>query len=179
MRSLPGTVLIGMTRQKNCNSCVQAKRRCDRLTVCSRCMQKGLLCLYSGDSFDTLADDQLLPLDTSACLTGGMDFCGDEQWTESFSGYSNSMSNPSTLPWCDLQGRSCGVQSELELLNTNSSMELVSTFDKSTLPTSHLAEHINPDQRRPATPADDEIFRSYDNMAGICVSMPPSFCYCD
>jgi hypothetical protein len=35
-------------RQKNCNSCVQAKRRCDRQTpTCSRCAEKMIPCVYS------------------------------------------------------------------------------------------------------------------------------------
>lgn len=42
--------LTGMsaTRQKNCNGCVQAKRRCDRRTpTCSRCAEKMIPCVYS------------------------------------------------------------------------------------------------------------------------------------
>ncbi|KAI0429325.1 hypothetical protein F5Y09DRAFT_310516 [Xylaria sp. FL1042] len=36
------------SRQKNCNSCVQAKRRCDRrMPICSRCAEKKLACVYS------------------------------------------------------------------------------------------------------------------------------------
>ncbi|KAI1422543.1 hypothetical protein F5Y12DRAFT_609193 [Xylaria sp. FL1777] len=36
------------SRQKNCNSCVQAKRRCDRRTpICSRCVEKKTACVYS------------------------------------------------------------------------------------------------------------------------------------
>lgn len=35
------------SRQKNCNSCVQAKRRCDRQTPCSRCVKKEMTCNYS------------------------------------------------------------------------------------------------------------------------------------
>ncbi|KAH9885674.1 hypothetical protein F4778DRAFT_498501 [Xylariomycetidae sp. FL2044] len=35
-------------RQKNCNSCVQAKRRCDRrMPCCTRCAQKSIPCIYS------------------------------------------------------------------------------------------------------------------------------------
>ncbi|KAK3339943.1 hypothetical protein B0T25DRAFT_560951 [Lasiosphaeria hispida] len=36
------------TRQKNCNSCVQNKRRCDRRKPeCSRCAEKQMPCIYS------------------------------------------------------------------------------------------------------------------------------------
>ena len=36
------------TRQKNCHSCIRAKRRCDRRTpVCSRCVEKKLRCSYT------------------------------------------------------------------------------------------------------------------------------------
>ncbi|KAI0189638.1 hypothetical protein F4808DRAFT_445306 [Astrocystis sublimbata] len=39
---------ISASRQKNCNSCVQAKRRCDRrMPVCSRCVAKEMPCVYS------------------------------------------------------------------------------------------------------------------------------------
>ncbi|KAI0400293.1 hypothetical protein F4802DRAFT_503901 [Xylaria palmicola] len=35
------------SRQKNCNGCVQAKRRCDRRTpICSRCAEKRATCIY-------------------------------------------------------------------------------------------------------------------------------------
>ncbi|GAW14269.1 hypothetical protein ANO14919_036690 [Xylariales sp. No.14919] len=35
------------SRQKNCNGCVQAKRRCDRRTpICSRCAEKSMACVY-------------------------------------------------------------------------------------------------------------------------------------
>ncbi|KAI0396607.1 hypothetical protein F5Y17DRAFT_455885 [Xylariaceae sp. FL0594] len=38
-------------RQKNCNSCVQAKRRCDRRTpTCSRCAEKMAPCVYISKS---------------------------------------------------------------------------------------------------------------------------------
>src|ERR1700756_664158 len=39
---------IPASRQKNCNSCVQAKRRCDRRTpICSRCAEKKIPCVYT------------------------------------------------------------------------------------------------------------------------------------
>ncbi|TPX08403.1 uncharacterized protein E0L32_010133 [Thyridium curvatum] len=44
------TVIASMSapRQKNCSSCVRAKRRCDRRTpVCSRCVEKKLPCNYA------------------------------------------------------------------------------------------------------------------------------------
>lgn len=35
------------SRQKNCNACVQAKRRCNRRApVCSRCVEKKVACIY-------------------------------------------------------------------------------------------------------------------------------------
>ncbi|KAI0966177.1 hypothetical protein F4678DRAFT_302904 [Xylaria arbuscula] len=37
-----------VSRQKNCNSCVQVKRRCDRRTpICSRCAEKQTPCVYT------------------------------------------------------------------------------------------------------------------------------------
>lgn len=50
------------TRQKNCNSCVKSKRRCDkRQPACSRCVKQRYLCVYGGQeqtgiTFDNLAD---------------------------------------------------------------------------------------------------------------------------
>ncbi|GAP87092.1 putative C6 zinc finger domain-containing protein [Rosellinia necatrix] len=39
---------VSASRQKNCNACVQAKRRCDRrMPICSRCTEKKVDCLYS------------------------------------------------------------------------------------------------------------------------------------
>ena len=39
---------IPASRQKNCNSCVQAKRRCDRRTpICFRCAEKKIPCVYT------------------------------------------------------------------------------------------------------------------------------------
>ncbi|KAI1118262.1 hypothetical protein F5Y14DRAFT_257652 [Nemania sp. NC0429] len=38
---------MSSSRQKNCDSCVQAKRRCDRQTPCSRCVEKKITCVLS------------------------------------------------------------------------------------------------------------------------------------
>ncbi|KAI1169752.1 hypothetical protein F4777DRAFT_596019 [Nemania sp. FL0916] len=49
MTGLAGTSNAGTpaSRQKNCNNCVQAKRRCDRRTpICSRCAEKETPCIY-------------------------------------------------------------------------------------------------------------------------------------
>ncbi len=43
------TVVGGVpaSRQKNCNACVQAKRRCNRrMPICSRCAEKKIDCVY-------------------------------------------------------------------------------------------------------------------------------------
>ncbi|KAF2102641.1 hypothetical protein NA57DRAFT_33505 [Rhizodiscina lignyota] len=39
---------VPASRQKNCNGCVQGKRRCDRRTpICSRCAKKNIPCIYT------------------------------------------------------------------------------------------------------------------------------------
>lgn len=46
------------SRQKSCNTCVKAKRACDkRYPVCSRCEQKRVLCIYGKRTFDDAFDE--------------------------------------------------------------------------------------------------------------------------
>lgn len=47
MENLAAMDRLQRSRQKNCNGCVTAKRRCDRRTpVCSRCVEKMIPCSY-------------------------------------------------------------------------------------------------------------------------------------
>ncbi|KAI1148881.1 hypothetical protein F4825DRAFT_76212 [Nemania diffusa] len=45
--AIEASVGVSASRQKNCNNCVQAKRRCDRRTpICARCAEKNMACVY-------------------------------------------------------------------------------------------------------------------------------------
>lgn len=154
MLSPPGS--LPTTRQKNCNSCVQAKRRCDRRTpICSRCVDKRIACTYSNQDL-TSQFDRNLP-EPSAVSPGVTDFGlmpMDPQFgvatTEHLQNYS--------VDTC---------------FDGDTSMDpFIDILDDSIMP--------NPDQwlvqleqgeinERTSSPVDQEVVRAYAKMAGVCV----------
>jgi hypothetical protein len=73
--SRPAAAPASSSKQKSCNACVRSKRRCDKRTPrCSRCVSKGMLCVYGGRA--DLRGDRPPPLDLaalSAPVTGAPD----------------------------------------------------------------------------------------------------------
>ncbi|KAI0449894.1 hypothetical protein F5B21DRAFT_492898 [Xylaria acuta] len=149
------------SRQKNCNGCVQAKRRCDRRTpVCSRCVEKKVACVYSksrtagrpekrageptpctGTSLDftdlSFDMDYLEDIPTSLHTNVGMEF------TPNSIQDTISSSDISMETFMHLIGNSSSSSSDNWLLNNTEEDHLL---------------------QRPATPADDEVTRGYQQM---------------
>lgn len=144
------------TRQKNCNICVQAKRRCDRrVPTCTRCANKLIACSYSkpvvsarpgtnlykpSASPPVMSDQQPMPIGSQFNLATVdytqdfvMDTCFDAQL--------------SMDPVVNLMDSSVTGKDEGWLFQP---------------------EH-GPMDERPSSPIDDTIIRAMAKMANACV----------
>ncbi|KAI1310717.1 hypothetical protein F5Y03DRAFT_26402 [Xylaria venustula] len=160
------------SRQKNCNSCVQAKRRCDRRTpICSRCAEKQTPCIYSSsraarrkgtNSRETDPYAEALALDGSAAglplNIPGLSF--DMGYPESMlsAGFHPEVAaEPTPLSNLDTASISdISMDTFMHFLDSNTS----SSSDQWLIRTEgdHLPE-------RPTTPAEKEVVAAYDKMA--------------
>ncbi|KAI0518098.1 hypothetical protein F5B22DRAFT_92066 [Xylaria bambusicola] len=161
---------IPTSRQKNCNACVQAKRRCDRRTpVCSRCVQKTLPCVYTKsrpthrlgeNTREPTPLPEALPLQSPAYSPlniPGVSF--DMDYTENMSsGFLPDVAIESTPEShnSDVPYGNTAMGSFLDFIGYNafssSDQWLVRNEDE------HLPE-------RPPTPADEELLAVQSNMA--------------
>lgn len=170
---------IPASRQKNCNSCVQAKRRCDRRTpICSRCAEKKIPCVYTktkavGRSVqhdaETFSYMERPSLGSPACsffapgLTLDVDYLGimpmDSQPDSAAAAAENTHnhlmmdadSNGDILmdPFMDLMGND----------STPARDQWLAPMDQGSI------------TERPSSPADEEIVTAYQKMASFCVSL--------
>ncbi|KAI1741736.1 hypothetical protein F4680DRAFT_414885 [Xylaria scruposa] len=150
---------MSASRQKNCNNCVQAKRRCDRQTpVCSRCAEKKLTCIYSKSRKASRPEkygrkptpSTEAPLDFTG-LSFDLDYLEDmpTNFHNNATVESISSSIHDTIPGDDIS-----LDAFMNLISNNNSSSsdhwLISTED-------YLPE-------RPATPAGEEVEKGYQKM---------------
>ncbi|KAI5860106.1 hypothetical protein GGS23DRAFT_249423 [Durotheca rogersii] len=157
-----------LSRQKNCNNCVQVKRRCDRKTpVCSRCAEKNISCIYSKTkAVRQLDKPSIEPMPYAEAISFGSPgyplFGVDPQTGRAASEYT---------PQSVLEASGGGdilMDPFLDLIgNTGSPLS-----DQWPVP---VDESLF--ARRPNTPADDEIVRAYGKMAGLCDKIEPWHLY--
>lgn len=162
------------SRQKNCNSCVQSKRRCDRRTpVCSRCAEKKVRCVYSkakvasrhgGCHGEPTVCTEAQSFGSPACSLFDPGLCLD-------GGYLGGLSmdsRPDAAADSTLQhfmdapgGGDIPMDTFMDMVGGNSS----------TPPDQWLVPaHESLFTERPATPADEEIVSAYEKMTSVCVS---------
>ncbi|KAI0441458.1 hypothetical protein F4803DRAFT_418954 [Xylaria telfairii] len=155
---------MSASRQKNCNSCVQAKRRCDRRTpVCSRCVEKKTACIYSrsrtasrsGKRARELSPCAETPLDF-ADLSFDMDYL--EDIPASFHPNVGMMESTPNSIQDTISSSDISMDTFMHLIGNNSS----SSSDHWLINT----EENHPPQQ-PTTPADEEVTRGYEKMM-IC-----------
>lgn len=170
---------IPPSRQKNCHTCVQSKRRCDRrMPICSRCAEKNVVCDYSMTRTAIQADRRVRQDRSTTFATDATDL------------ESAVASNP-------LFGHDLGseadymrpidadfvpdfyAESPLRIPGDTGSNDVlmgdhVDNFIGSDMPASTdqwlVAFDIDSAVERPDTPADEEITQSYQKMASVCVS---------
>lgn len=161
------------SRQKNCNSCVQTKRRCDRRTpVCSRCAEKKIPCAYGrarvplqtehqgtqpGPQVEVLQFDSpgISLYDSVPPFELG---CLDSLPMGSLPDAHGPASQP--VPY--------SFASEDNSLDAF--MDFVGNGDSSSPDRWLVPVDENIVIERPGTPADEEITNSYQKMATFCVS---------
>lgn len=161
------------SRQKNCNSCVQTKRRCDRRTpVCSRCAEKKIPCAYSKTRVSNQNGHQEMrpsshmeafhfgspgvsPFDSVPPYEIG---CFDTLPLDSLSDVPGPAPQPAPSAFVD---EDIPMDSFVDFVDNN----VPSIPDRWLVP---VDDHVAIE--RPGTPADEEITNSYQKMAPFCVS---------
>lgn len=161
------------SRQKNCNSCVQTKRRCDRRTpVCSRCAEKKIPCAYGKVRASNHTGHQEMRasshMETLEFGSTGVSLfdsvppyeigCFDTLPLDSSSDVPGPA--PQSVP-------SAFVNDDVPMDNFMDFLE----NDNPSIPDRWLVPvDDNVAIERPGTPADEEITNSYQKMAPFCVS---------
>jgi len=174
---------IPASRQKNCNACVQAKRRCDRRTpICSRCVEKKIACVYGkiqaaissqprNESIEVAPYMESLPFGSSACSLFSPDLSLDVDYL----GVMPMDSQPDAATAESLHTSVMDAAS-----NGDTPMDpFMRLFDSSITANKHqwlVPTDHGPMTDRPSSPADEGTRMAYQKMACFCVSpAPPSF----
>lgn len=170
------------TRQKNCNSCVQAKRRCDRRTpICSRCTEKQTPCIYSKNKVPTQPEQEDFDL---SYLLMGRQAIGSPACSPFAPGWSPDVDYLGTTPM-DFQ---LGVATAATRSMHDHAMEatiddavpidpfinlmedsITTIHDQCLVPIEQVS-----DTEPTRTSADEAIWEAYNKMADFCVS-PSNF----
>ena len=170
---------ISASRQKNCNSCVQAKRRCDRRTpICSRCAEKKILCVYT----ETKAVSRSVQHDTETSSYVERPSLGSPACSFFAPGLTLDVDYLGIMPM-DFQPDTAAAAAE----NTHNYL-VIDADSNSDIPMDPfmglMGDDSTPahdqwlaptDQRSitesPSSPADEDIVTAYQKMAGFCVSL--------
>ena len=161
------------SKQKNCNSCVQAKRRCDRRTpICSRCAEKKIACIYGKTTVDRE------PFDPSSPSMGWLAF-GSPACSPFAPGQSPDVNYFGIMPMDPQYGVATNATESLQnylmdaTIDGNIPMDpFVNPMDDSITPTQDqwlVQNEQRPVTERPGSPADEEITRAYKKMTDFCV----------
>ncbi|KAI0908255.1 hypothetical protein F4823DRAFT_625739 [Ustulina deusta] len=157
------------SRQKNCNNCVQAKRRCDRRTpICSRCVEKKTTCVYSKsktahrsgkNTREPAAYTETLPLESPAYSPLNIpDLSFDMNYPESISTGFHPEVAVEPMPQSNhdtVSSRNISMDTFMHFIENNTS----SPSDQWIIRTEE--DHI---PERPATPAEEEVVTAYSKM---------------
>lgn len=178
MADFPAPDVLAKSKQKNCNGCVQAKRRCDRRTpTCSRCIEKRIPCTWGKRKLTTGHPSIRRRLEcapTEEALSFGGDYT-PSSFVSSLD-YLDSLHTPSHIsagaeisatPGDHMQ--SYVLDAELDPdLPMDSFLDLMND----TTPVSGqslIQSEKRPLANRPGTPAGEEVIQSYMKMTGLCV----------
>lgn len=161
------------SRQKNCNSCVQTKRRCDRRSpVCSRCAEKNTPCVYGKARAPNRNEQQdIRPSSQAGVLPFNSPDVSLFDYVSPFEAGCFDGLRMNSVP--DPPG-SAPQPVPTAFVNEDISMDNFIEFVRNEDPSSAGRWLVPADQNlaidRPGTPADEEITNSYQKMASFCVS---------
>lgn len=170
---------IPASRQKSCNACTHAKRRCDRRTpICSRCKEKKAVCVYGkAQTATNQTRNETIEVDPYIeSLDFGSSACSFLTPTQSLDvdcfGAIPMDSQPDTPTARSIHVPTIGLTSTDDIL-----MDPYINF---------LGSSVSPEKQQwlvPAdhgsmtepvsSPIDDGTLAVYQKMAGICVSPTP------
>jgi len=173
-------VAAGMlgSRQKNCNSCVQTKRRCDRRApVCSRCAERKVPCVY-GKARVPHHTEQMHQQTRASPDTQELQFTSPDLSLFDSVGHFNAgcidslpidplSRGPDTPGPASQTVPNAFVSGDVPMDN------FMDFFDnQNTSSPDRWLVPVDPNLaiERPGTPADEEITNSYQKMASFCVS---------
>lgn len=166
------------SRQKNCNSCVQAKRRCDRRTpICSRCAEKKTACIYGKNNVASQPDREGFELSYPSI---GSQAFRSPACSPFALGQSPGVNYLELMPMDFQLGVATSATGSLQnyAMNATSGDDIpmdpfTNLMDNSITPT-HDQWLVPIEQgsvtERSSSPADEEILRAYGKMADFCVS---------
>jgi len=161
------------SKQKNCQGCVQTKRRCDRRApVCSRCAERGTACVY-GKAAPYRYQVQESSIGSSYTTPfAGQPVSATPAWSPLAAAQMPLDAPPHSAP------ASTPDLLDFELMDTGLAGD-ISTEPFFPDPGDSIAPF--PDQwrdaagesqthlDRPSTPADEEVLRGYSHMSDACV----------
>lgn len=167
------------SRQKNCHTCVQSKRRCDRrMPICSRCAEKNVACDYSMTRTAIQADRCVRQDRSTSLATNVTDLESAAALNPLFGHNLGSEANYMRPIDADFVP-DFSAESPLRIPVDAGSNDVlmgdhVVDFIGSDMPASTdqwlVAFDSDSAVDRPDTPADEEITQSYQKMASVCVS---------
>ena len=169
------------SRQKNCNGCVQVKRRCDRRTpICSRCAEKKIPCIYTKTKttsrLNKPAVEPPLGIGTRPAESLACSFCDPAQslavgpveiMSMDCRPDADAATAPESAPISAMNASGIGdlpMDSFADLIGNGS----LSPWDQWLIPSDQGAVI-----ERPNSPIDEKVAMAYENMAGFCVSSFP------
>jgi len=169
---------VPKSRQKNCNSCVQAKRRCDRRApICSRCVKKKTPCIYDKNNVASQPDREDFEL--SYPSTGSQAF-GSPACSPFVPRQSPVVNYLEFMPMDFQLGFATTATESLQNYATDAAIgdditmnSFVNLMDNSIAPNHDqwlVPMEQGPVTERSISPADEEILRAYGKMADFCVS---------
>ncbi|KAK3934077.1 hypothetical protein QBC46DRAFT_274519 [Diplogelasinospora grovesii] len=175
---------ISASRQKNCNSCVQGKRRCDRRTpVCSRCAAKQIPCTYSKTT-KIASQPDATPCPEALSFSFGSP--ADSLFTPNLSFDMTCLDNldfAATPAPQSVMNRDAPDGGDIPMgsFNFNNLMGINSppspSPDQWLIPTANHEVAASTESERPSTPADEEIARTYAKMSSFCDHIEPWHLY--
>lgn len=161
------------TRQKNCNTCVQSKRRCDRQTpICSRCAERDVPCTYGKpkkrklDTASTFAEVVSPPSPSAIWFDPGITL--DMGYLENpiLESQSGSTYHAATS---DMFSHGL-ISNDISMGVFNSSESANTSYPSSThMGAVQIPEESDQSCLRSCSPIDDEILKSWEKMGVFCV----------
>ena len=168
------------SRQKNCDNCVQAKRRCDRRTpICSRCVEKKIACTGMYGKTKVASQPDGGEFEPSSPSMGRLAF-GSPLRSPFAPGRSPDVNYLGFMPMDSQFGVATTATESIQNYGMDATVDgdipmdpFINFMGNSITPTQDqwlLQIEQGPVTERPSSPADEEIIRAYEKMADFCVS---------